>query len=347
MLKQIEDLIINEGYNRIPSNKEELTVYLQEQLQFANVILLYDLRTGLFSQREICRSIKSQLIRQFMKRGYGGVHVLTLFCCEEEGEAKVLFEGDPFARVIECTKRRIVIPEGHVEDFYGLKNHLAKLLERDDTFTDDVPLREQDVAHIPLRERSYVNITLVAMNLLIFLICIFTGERIYDFGIMYAKAVVEKGRYYQILTSMFLHDPSSVDHIFGNMVLLYLIGDIVERKCGHFRYLVLYFVSGIMGNLFSLAYSYVQMDFVGSLGASGAVYGVVGALLWILICNRGRVEDITLVRTLFMIGYSLYLGFTSTNVNNAAHVGGILTGFVLAMMLYSRKTSEKWEEYRR
>ena len=64
---------------------------------------------------------------------------------------------------------------------------------------------------------------------------------------------------------------------------------------------------------------------------------MVGALLYIVIRNRGRLEDVTTKRLGFMILLSLYLGFSSSGVDNMAHVGGLISGFILAVLLYHKK----------
>ena len=71
-----------------------------------------------------------------------------------------------------------------------------------------------------------------------------------------------------------------------------------------------------------------------SAGASGAVFAVMGAMIYIVLRNRGRLEDLTVRQILIMAAFSLYFGFTSTGVDNAAHVGGLLAGLVLAALLY-------------
>ena len=78
-----------------------------------------------------------------------------------------------------------------------------------------------------------------------------------------------------------------------------------------------------------------------SAGASGAIFGMVGALLYIVLINKGRLEDITLRRLGFMVILSLYLGYTSTGVDNMAHLGGLVSGFVLAAILYRKRNKYK------
>ena len=74
-----------------------------------------------------------------------------------------------------------------------------------------------------------------------------------------------------------------------------------------------------------------------SAGASGAIFAVVGALLWIMLRNKGRVEDYSGKRLLLMAGLSVAEGITTSGVDNWAHIGGMVSGFLLAMILYRKK----------
>lgn len=89
-------------------------------------------------------------------------------------------------------------------------------------------------------------------------------------------------------------------------------------------------------------YMVYRQDYAVSGGASGAIFGVIGALIYIVARNRGRLEDLTSRRLVFMAILSLYYGFTSVGVDNAAHVGGIIGGFLLAVVLYRKKPAERW-----
>ena len=127
---------------------------------------------------------------------------------------------------------------------------------------------------------------------------------------------------------MFLH--MDVGHLFSNMIVLYYVGEIVEQRLGHIFYALLYFCSGIAGGVLSMGYELLSGNYISSVGASGAVFGVEGALLLLVILHHGRMQSMTLGRVAFVIAFSLYSGFTSTDINNAAHIGGLLMGFALA-----------------
>ena len=182
-----------------------------------------------------------------------------------------------------------------------------------------------------LAQLPWVNICLVAANVIIFLICTFTGELLYNIGAFGVSDIIEDGSYYRMFTSMFLH--ADTQHLFNNMSILFFVGEIVEKKVGHISYVLIYFLSGIMGDVFSMGYEFLSGEFYSSVGASGAVFGVEGALFLLVLLNRGRLESITMGRMVFAILFSLYNGFTSTSTNNAAHVGGILAGFAVTAII--------------
>ena len=115
------------------------------------------------------------------------------------------------------------------------------------------------------------------------------------------------------------------------------------------RFWCFYFLSGIGGNLCSLLVKLLQMDYSASVGASGAIFGLDGVLLaWILL-DRQSMPDVTPKRVILMIALSLYSGFTAQNIDNAAHVGGLVTGFLAGLLFCAlrkhrrqKKTKEVW-----
>lgn len=168
--------------------------------------------------------------------------------------------------------------------------------------------------------------TLVAANVIVYVICMLTGNLLYSRGILDVWHVVGQKEYGRILWAAFLH--SGTNHIVNNMLILFLLGAMIEKEIGHIRFGLIYFMSAIGGNLLSLLSKIMTNDLSGSLGASGAVFGLDGLLLSMVLFSRRRMENVTPIRVVLMIVYSLYSGFTGQNIDNAAHVGGLLTGFV-------------------
>jgi len=175
-----------------------------------------------------------------------------------------------------------------------------------------------------------ISATLVVMNVIIFMICTFTGDLLYNMGELRVESVLLHGEYGRILYAMFLH--GDVNHIFNNMIILFFLGAMIEKEIGHFSYAFFYFASGIGGNIISLVWKVVSLDYASSIGASGAVFGLDGVLLALVLFSGYKMENVTLPRVVFMIIYSLYSGFTGNNIDNAAHLGGIFIGFLLGFL---------------
>lgn len=172
---------------------------------------------------------------------------------------------------------------------------------------------------------------LVAINVIVFLICTFCGNMLYNKGELDVVSVLADKEYGRIVWAMFLH--AGIEHLFNNMVILFFLGAMIEKVTGHILFLLLYFLSGIGGNLCSLLFKLIQMDYSASVGASGAIFGLDGVLLaWILL-DRRSMPDVTPRRVVLMIALSLYSGFTALNVDNAAHVGGLGTGFLAGIIV--------------
>ena len=134
-----------------------------------------------------------------------------------------------------------------------------------------------------LRSRSVANLTIVIINVAVFLILSCFGDtENADFmaahGASYTPYIVQDGKYYLLITSMFLH--FGLSHLFNNMVVLIFMGDILEKKLGKIRYLLIYFGGGIAGNCLSVYMDIKRAEFPVSAGASGAIFAVMGAILW-------------------------------------------------------------------
>ncbi len=192
------------------------------------------------------------------------------------------------------------------------------------------------------QELPIVSGILVAANVIVYLICTFTGNLLYNIGELDAAAVLLRGEYGRIIYSMFLH--AGIDHLFNNMVILFFLGAMIEKVTGHIQLLLIYLLSGIGANICSLLYKVMTMDSMASVGASGAIFGLDGVLLaWILL-DRQAMPDVTPRRVLLMIVLSLYSGFTAHNIDNAAHVGGLLTGFVAGALLCALRRRKRNRE---
>ena len=187
-----------------------------------------------------------------------------------------------------------------------------------------------------LARRGYVTWAVVAANGVLFLVTLAVAQRLSGFdaatllnlGALSARHVAE-GQWWRLLTGFFLH--GSALHLGFNMLALFQAGLIVERLYAHAVFASIYLLSGFAGGCASIFW---RQDVV-SLGASGAVFGVYGALLAYLVLQRGSVPRAALRRlsigAVFFIAYSLAYGVGQNNIDNAAHVGGLIAGILIGM----------------
>lgn len=176
-------------------------------------------------------------------------------------------------------------------------------------------------------KETIVTTGFVAINIFLFIVSVFSGDLLYNEGAFSLRYLLQGRQWWRFITSMFLH--ADVDHLAGNMLMLYMAGELVEKYVGKRKFAILYFFSGISGSLLYAVYEFFTGRYADSIGASGAVFGVIGALLVIVMRNRGRYADITIGRMGFMIVYMIYMGLRTSNVNNVAHIGGLFGGMIL------------------
>ncbi len=189
-----------------------------------------------------------------------------------------------------------------------------------------------------------VSATLVAVNVIIYILCRLTRGALYFVGLLDVESVVYGKEYGRVLWAMFFHADTS--HLFNNMLILFFLGAMLEKEIGHFRFGIFYFLSGIGGNILSLVMKVIHNDPAASLGASGAVFGMDGVLLAMVILSERKMESVNPMRVVLMIVLSLYSGFTGGNIDNAAHVGGLIVGFLaggIYCMVQNRKDMKGYE----
>lgn len=221
-----------------------------------------------------------------------------------------------------------------------------------------------------LRETSWrayqVTLAMMAVNIAGYILCTQMGEVVYNMGSMNAEKVLVDRQYYRFLTSMFLH--ADIEHIVGNMIYLIGLGQMLEQVIGHVRFAVLYLLSGLGAGAFSMMYAVLTGDFYDAVGASGAIFGLIGALFVLLALRdmgrraqrrpheaggmplrtdivdaQGRAmpdgyESISVGKLAFVVVYMISSGTRAERIDNAAHVGGLVCGLLIMAVMNLIKT---------
>ncbi|WP_164668608.1 rhomboid family intramembrane serine protease [Virgibacillus doumboii] len=173
---------------------------------------------------------------------------------------------------------------------------------------------------------------LLAINIIMFFILEISGDSkstgtLIQFGAKYNPAIIENDEWWRIISSMFLH--IGFVHLFMNMLAVYYLGVAVERIYGNVRFIIIYFLAGIGGGLASFAFTTNI-----SAGASGALFGLFGALLFFGLIHKRVFFQTMGPSLLIIIGINLIFGFVVPQVDNGAHLGGLVTGFIASAILH-------------
>jgi rhomboid protease GluP len=185
----------------------------------------------------------------------------------------------------------------------------------------------------------FVTPSIIALNILVFMAMVVLGvpvisptaEQLFAWGADFGPATVNL-EWWRLFTSMFIH--IGLIHLAINMWVLWDLGQLGEEMFGNWLFFVVYVLSGLGGSIASVCWN----PTIVSAGASGAIFGIAGGLgAYSLLGGRLDIERLGLKEKLksvgFFIAYNLYYGFTQSGIDNAGHLGGLVTGFVVVALL--------------
>lgn len=204
--------------------------------------------------------------------------------------------------------------------------------------TDDIAHKNEEngkrAEEIFAIRKPYVTYALLAINILLFIIMVFvSGDGIYGFQTETlvkfggnVKSLVLNGEYWRLIASAFLHD--GFLHLICNMYALYVLGIQLENFFGKTRFAIIYLFSAITGNLLSLVFADPN---VVSIGASGAIFGLFGSLLYFGYYYRVYLGTVLRTQIVPVILINLLFGIVTPGIDNAAHIGGLIGGAFISM----------------
>jgi membrane associated rhomboid family serine protease len=183
-----------------------------------------------------------------------------------------------------------------------------------------------------------------------------TGERIlrfspetvftYAYASSFPPVIKQEGAYYRIISATYHH--GGLLHLVINMFSLFIIGRFVEQIYGKFRFFVIYTVAGIASTLLSF-FARSSFTLIASVGASGSLFGLVGALLSFALIYKNKLDPVyrknLLSNLVFIIGINLLIGFSVSGIDNYGHigglVGGLIAGYFIAPIIFVERKKEK------
>jgi len=192
-------------------------------------------------------------------------------------------------------------------------------------------------------KKPIITYLIIGINIILFLLTYILGsgsedtKTLIDFGALYYP-LVKSGEYYRLITACFLH--IGIFHLLFNMYALYIVGSQIESFYGKTKYLIIYLFSAIMGTMFSCLF---VKDAI-SAGASGALFGLFGSMLYFGYHYRLYLGSALKSSIIPLLIFNLFLGFILPGIDISAHIGGLIGGTIISSALGVRYKSTKSEK---
>ncbi len=335
VLKLLHYFITEEDYKPVIINGLENEIWLENMEKDLKLIRINNnyihndeqLKNDTYKVKVIMKSIKKSTLSLHM-------NILNLLLDASE---YVNVKGAKDIETIKIDKLRDIKKNKVVKEFFP-KIKDAELSDKTDPIeffklTSDMNQKtmknERKLAKIFSQKKPTLTYLFIVINIMVYLFMLLydkTGELAYKLANNYV--LVRNGEYYRIFTSAFLH--TNFLHLFFNMYALYMIGPQVERYYGKFKYFIIYFASAILGGLFSCVF---MENNVYSLGASGAIFGLLGSVAYFTYYYRATLQGLRNSPVIPVILANLLLGFFIPNVDVFAHIGGLIAGLLISMAI--------------
>lgn len=350
VMKLLHYFITEKGYNPIILRGVENEIWLENMdgpYRIVRIMTGYihnntQYETDIFKTKRILHQIKLKTLSFKIK---------TLSIFTDLSEYVELKKEDNIDCVIVKEETDIIDSKAIKDAFSDIDKKIAKEepdIELFSKITSDLnnanKKRAKEAEALFKSNKPIITYILIGMNLLVFLLMYIFGAgsenigTLLKFGALSKPHIIINNEYYRIFTSAFLH--IGFLHLLFNMYALNAIGTQVENYFGRKKYLIIYFVSILISSLLSLVITPIGII---SAGASGAIFGLFGALLYFGYNYRAYFGNVILRQLLPIIIINLLIGFMSQGINNAAHIGGLVGGFLVSYATGLKTKSSKSE----
>ena len=350
VMKLLHYFITQKGYNPIILRGLENEIWLEnmdEKYRIVRIMTGYihnntQYENDLFKTKRILHQIKVKTL---------SFKVKTLSIFTDISEYVDMKKDDSIDSVTVKEEQDIMKSKEIIEVFKDIDTKLVK--EEADVqlfskITEDLnkanKKRTEQAEQFFKSNKPIITYGLIAINLILFVLMYILGsgsestETLLNFGALSKMHIILNNEYFRIISSAFLH--IGIVHLLFNMWALKIIGSQVENYFGKAKYLVIYFVSIIISSLLSLVLTDLSVI---SAGASGAIFGLFGALLYFGFNFRAYFGNVLLKQILPVIVVNLLFGFMTPGINNAAHIGGLLGGILTSYATGIKGKSSKSE----
>lgn len=343
VMKLLHYFITEKNYNPIILQGAENEIWLEnmdEDYKIVRIVSNYihndeQFRFDMFKTKRIVKKIQKKTF---------SLHVNTLSFFLDLGDNVNLSSSKDLENV-NVQDEEDITSSDVVKDYYP--DLSKKLVFNEDgvqlfmKISDDISKHNKiDAEHIEsVFKMKYPIVTylLIALNVILYVIPVLTNsyDTIINNFCVYGS-LIKAGQYYRIITGAFLH--GGILHLAFNCYALYVIGSQLESYLGKVRYLIIYLFSAVTASLFSMIFNSNP-----SIGASGAIFGLMGALVYFGYHYRVYLGNVLKSQIIPLILFNLLIGALSTGIDNFAHIGGLIGGLLITSALgikYKSSTSQ-------
>lgn len=343
VMKLLHYFITEKGYNPIILHGAKDEIWLEnlnEEYEIVRIVSNYihndeQLNTDLFRTKQIVKKIKRKTFSFKM-------NTLSLFVNlgDSVNMNNISYSNIDCANLksIKDIKNYTFITENYPTITNEI-NSKEKGMELFMKITEDINKKNIETSNkaedVFSKKTPYITYILIFVNILFYVLSIISNS-FYNSMVLNPSKILN-GEYYRLLSCIFMH--GGIIHLICNMYCLYVIGPQIESFFGKIKYIVIYLLSGIIGSLMSLSITNSI-----SLGASGAIFGLLGSILYFGYHYRVYLSQAIKSQIIPLIVLNLFLGFILSGVDNAAHIGGLIGGILVSMMVgvkYKSSTMEK------
>ena len=349
----IDYVLLKNGYSIMQSNVPMIKFFVKktDYGERINVVGCISASIKNHFTVEQLENISFQVERKLLLTGGRQVEILYLIYSDNIERDKIFNSDRIQSWLIDVIAGQLIIYENQPYEFDGLRQPIQESLQiisRQSQYgsREAVSYHKGTYGEAETgRSFPFMTIIIILCNTVIFFWLESIGSTedpvfMLKHGAAYNKLIFEAHQYYRLLTCMFLH--FGIVHLVNNMLSLWFIGGEVERMYGRVEYLILYFTTGIAGSMVSSVMGYLSDSKSVAAGASGAVYGILGALL-VLILKYGRDGNSRLYKIIMVLVLFVMAGKTEQGVDNMAHLGGFIAGVICGFLLlvWNEKRAEK------
>lgn len=339
MINSLNEIFSLMQYQKITLNIPGIFLNVKTSAKSTLAIVTVDEQSGNIYTKEQFENISLQIRNFIQNNNCLRYRFLYIIISDDDNCIKRLLSNDvSYWRIVPCANR-LMIFETACDDFLVLREPIENMLlqtSKKSDLNDSTSIFDKEV-NVRL---AVMNIGIIVLNVIIFIVISILSppgsDDISDKLALDWTLVINHGEFYRLLTCMFVH--AGIDHIYNNMIVLLFIGSYFELAIGRMNYIIVYFSSGIIAGLTSMFYNMSKNNYVQSVGASGAIFGIIGGMTAIILVKYFHKNNLDLKKIIFIAFLSLYSGFSSQGVDNAAHVGGFISGFLISFIIYSIRT---------